>query len=48
MENFKITDAQQVKPINSFKNAKHKVLKTNDAIWFNIIHRQQLCMAFGF
>jgi len=48
MEDFKIIDAQQAKLINSFKNVKHKLLKTNDAIWFNITHRQQLRMAFGF
>lgn len=48
MEYFKITDAQQMKLINSFKNAKHKLLKTNDAICFNITHTQQLRMAFGF
>ena len=48
MESFIITDAQQAKLINSFKNAKHKLLKTNDAVWFNITHIQQLRMAFGF
>jgi hypothetical protein len=48
MEDFKIIDAEQAKLINSFKNAKHKLLKTNYAFWFNITHRQQLRMAFGF
>ena len=48
IESFKITDAQQAKLINTFKNAKHKLLKSNDAVWFNITHRQQLWMAFDF
>ena len=48
MESFKITDAQKAKLINSFKNAKRILLKTNDAVWFNITHKQQLRMSFGF
>jgi hypothetical protein len=37
MNNFKIIDAQQAKMINNFKNAKEKLLKTNEAILLNKI-----------
>ena len=39
MDNFKITDAQQAKKMNKFMNDKQQLLKTNKAIWFNMICR---------
>jgi len=38
-ETVKFTDAQQAKPYNNYKNTKLKLLKTNAAIWFNKICR---------
>jgi hypothetical protein len=35
----KIVTRQQEKLINTCKNTKHKLLKTNTAIWFNKIYR---------
>ena len=34
---IKITEAQQAKICNNYKNARLKLLKTNAAIWFNKI-----------
>jgi len=39
MEYFKITDAQQVRLINNYRNTKYKLLKANAAVWFNKICR---------
>jgi hypothetical protein len=36
---IKITNAQQAKPYNNYKNTKLKLLKTNAAIWFNKLCR---------
>ena len=38
-ETVKFTSAQQAKPYNIYKNIKLKLLKTNAAIWFNKICR---------
>ena len=38
-ETVKFTNAQQAKSYNSYKNTKLKLLKTNAAIWFNKICR---------
>ena len=32
---MKIVIAQQAKPLNTYKNTRMKLLKTNAAIWFN-------------
>jgi len=39
MEYFKITDAQKGRLINNYKNATHKLLKTNMPIWLNKIFK---------
>jgi len=33
--NVKFVNAQQAKIINLYKNTKDKLLRTNDAIWYN-------------
>jgi hypothetical protein len=42
MDDFKITDAQQTKIINNFKNVQQKLLKINAAIYFSRIYRRNL------
>ena len=41
-DNFKPADAQEAKNINTFTNAKFKLLQTNAAIWFNNQNTQVL------
>ena len=33
--NVKFVNAQQAKIVNLYKNTKRKLLRTNDAIWYN-------------
>jgi len=40
-ETLKFVYAQQAKPYNIYKNTKLKLLKTNEAIWFNKICRDR-------
>jgi hypothetical protein len=39
VESFKITDAQQAKLINNYRNTKFKLLKSIGATWYNKISR---------
>jgi hypothetical protein len=39
MDNFKVADAKQAKTTNTYRSVKLKFLKTNAAIWFTKLYK---------